>query len=965
MKKFALLAASLAALGLGVFCACGGDDTPPDDGGNTPPIDQEEPETDPGVFGDTVWVSSDGKLDLEAGTFEGAQSFEITSVTGSLGDTVIACKVDGADYTLSLNENGALEMCAAGSSEVSRTFLADASAFAGAWYNEAESSSYFVISSIPDEDGYFSWRRCNLVGVTTQEPVRAVTVFEVYESGDAGMSFNVLDENYSYYFSGGYVYMTDGTALGTNQVNVYTGVFESVYIDGDENQILVDATGNTVTIDNTMIVSTSGFGLLGGGIWFEYNGEEQAIVYMNEGVFLMSESSVKALAPYDEQWLSGDETGEGAWSDSNNTFSASFADDEQIEFEGKTYPLVKSIDGGDLIYTFTVTQGNSSNDIVIRPVEGESDVLSLETNISMYSGYWFRDTAKQEFIGTFTSNAEDIIIGEDYYVDLVMHEVGEEDSHGGGPGVFAYLPELGTIAINYRPLGESGTVSLNLAMVNQLGIYWALAGANGQYAVYATYLSAEYEQTAIKEVTEAYGADENDYFTTGGTDPDTMSFDFDNGIVTLNKTNRYYFSWGYGYVRSQEEPELYLEINGENEGTESNYSYERYVLFPSADGLTANFSTVTVDLNEGTAEESDKSETFYMADSTFNELCGLEFVYSGKFVDEKFSITADGALNIPVYGDGDSATLIVVQPCDYTIVLSTSGGREIITLTYKYNGETHRIVITDRTYASLGERDFCVAGYAAVVGVYGREGEGWLTLNADGTILFADDSPAEVRSILVEDGGVTIQYRHRGETCTAVFAADKVTVSGSYFPENDGEFARLGLYTPEKFVGTYEVGGAKLVITSVVEGINEQVSLVAKVNGVTRPITYAFEGGNQVLSFSYAGPGGSATYKLTLDGDKITVSSGSASAEKSAASWTYSDFVLTSAEELDGGTLNCTVKDGAPVFTFTADGQSEGALASSYVVAVSSDGTKTLDLTFGSVVVRVTASGGAVSAEVL
>ena len=86
MKKLALLAAGLLALGMGVFMACtdnvdtgdnGGDpNTPPDGGDPVTPVDPEPDYSEQlGAYDDQLWLSSDGVLDLANGTFDGVDSF--------------------------------------------------------------------------------------------------------------------------------------------------------------------------------------------------------------------------------------------------------------------------------------------------------------------------------------------------------------------------------------------------------------------------------------------------------------------------------------------------------------------------------------------------------------------------------------------------------------------------------------------------------------------------------------------------------------------------------------------------------------------------------------------------------------------------------------------------------------------------------------------------------------------------
>ena len=126
MKKFALLASGVLALGLGVFCACT-PTTEPNPGGDDPINDPTNFNEEMGAYADIYWISQDGLLDLSTNTFEGASSFAVTGVQGSGDDIVISCTADDVDYNLTLNVDGALEMRTAADNTLVRTFMGDAS----------------------------------------------------------------------------------------------------------------------------------------------------------------------------------------------------------------------------------------------------------------------------------------------------------------------------------------------------------------------------------------------------------------------------------------------------------------------------------------------------------------------------------------------------------------------------------------------------------------------------------------------------------------------------------------------------------------------------------------------------------------------------------------------------------------------------------------------------------------------
>ena len=538
MKKFALLLAGVLSLGAGVICACtnGEVNNPPDPddpGIVDPPDDNDTDFTEAlGAYALFDWVSETGVLNLAEGTLEGTQSFEITDVTGADAEIVISCTADGVDYTISLNDAGALEMISVADNQLYSTFLVEASRYAGAWYSADETSYYYVISDTVDNEGYFSWRVCNRSGVTTAEPYQAVTIFES-QGENYGITFYVPETNYFFYYSGEAVYMNDGTSMGTLEVEAYTPVFSSTYLNAEGEELSIDLVNSTVTYQGQEMTATAGFGAFGAGIWFrdEDTSVERALIYTNEETKLVSLEGSEVYAAYNPEWLPGDEDGEGEWSIGTNLANGGdvvFNDDQNIIFEGTSYQLSHYIDDGELVYSFTVPGTANDYTYVIRAVEGSEDVFYMESNRSQRSGYYFRENAKRQFVQTFTSNSEILTIDEDYALTITTKDVDDDDVRPGTGSRFTYLEDLGTIAYSYTDsgLGTSGSVTFNLALVNTQGIYWTIVGTGGSYAAYSTYLTEDYLPTAIETMTQALN-EGDDYFTTGGLTPETLSFNFE------------------------------------------------------------------------------------------------------------------------------------------------------------------------------------------------------------------------------------------------------------------------------------------------------------------------------------------------------------------------------------------------------------------------------------------------------
>ncbi len=963
MKKFAWLAAGVAALGLGIFCACGDNTnpTPGGDGGNgdddTPTITEQL-----GAFAETRWVSHDGMLDFANSSLDGAQSFTVNSIEGSGGESVINCTADGVSYDLSLNENGALEMRVEDDNTLYRTFMADATPFAGAWYSENSTAYYYVISSTVDENGYFSWKQFSTSYATPGDATRAVTVFEINADGSGSMSFYIPDAGLYYYYSGSSVYMSDGSSIATETVVPYTGVFGDVYVNDEGQEITIDSASMSLTYMGSTVTAQVGVSLLGAGIWFTAGETEYSLVYMNDGVFLVSENSKESYAYYDAEWLSSDG---GEWSNGSSTVYASFENDIVITYDGNDYTLTRGVEGGELVYTFTA--GDSQ--YTIRPVYGSTDVFELgtETGDASVAGYWFRESAKQVFAQNYTTNAEDLTVNSrNYRVTINYHIVGADDASRTVAGTFIWMEEMAAMALSFEhpqfsDNGDvSGSIQLNLLLANTNGIYWALAGVPGNYGYYSAYLTESYEAQAVQEITDSLEA--NDYFTTGGTNPSTIAFDFDPdspdyGTVVLDGQT-YYFSWGYYYIdENSTEPDLYLEINGEfvQDTANNTITYDRYILLSTQSGMNVSTSTVSIDTQTGDSDVTTGGERFYLAQSTFSALCDTVFEYNGRYETSQFFIDENGALNLSTYNVADgSSSLLTLSRYEYTLNMEYVNGREIITLTYTAGEEENTIVVTDRLYATVNGLVYGWESLNEITGTYvDLDGNTFLVVNADGTIAYGDSSTVTISNIETVDGAFVYTYTNRGQQVTATFNGTTVTIGGV-------TYSKAQPFTPESFVGTYSVGGVNIVISNAVGSVNERYALRIMVNNVVVPGTLRYVGGKQVLSFTGHNSQDFSTYRctFTLDGSalSIVVNNGTPVSEN-VVSWSYSDFIVDD-ETLNVGEFTCTVKGGAPLYRL------KGVLCDSMVVSIDEEGVKTLTLTFGSVSVIVTNDSDVVSVSV-
>lgn len=973
MKKYAWLAAGMVALGLGVFCACGGD------GESSGSHDGNDPVDDPiseqlGVFDDYIWKSSDYVLDLSNRTLEGASSFSINSVSGENAGTVINCTVDGAEYNLSLNDYGALEMVSASDNTVACTFLVDAISFSGSWYDEDGSSGYYyAISDKINSDGYYSFKRFTQVGYTLGDPSNAVTVFEIYDDGSVGISFGVFagedddtdyDFSYVFYYAGTsqqYMYMNDGSVTGDTVLDVYTGAYASTYINNDGDTISLNVSGGLITYGGHGYMISTNFGGFGGGIYFTDGTTEYLLVSALDGTYLRTVESSEEFAAYDSSWLPGDNASDNSWSlgsDANEV--AVFSDDKSVNFNGRVCALSTAVENGSVVYKFT--SGNYN--YTISPVYGSEDVFSVQSDFAAHNGYWIRDSVKKTFVQTFTSNSQDIEINEFYELTITSKTYGEDSTVVNPSGVFTYLADLGSIAISYNPFGPGGT-TLNLVQVNMLGIYWSIAISNDGIALYSSYLSEDFLPEAVDMITESFGITETNYvFTTGGNTPETLNFNFDDGIVYVDGVPGY-FTWGYAYIRGTTEPDLYVEINGEQVETADGYEYYRYTIFPGSTGLEVTYARVMYNTATGeyTIDEETSEDRFYMANSTYTNLLNLKLVYRGEYVDSTISFAEDGSLNIETYDQStDSSDIYKVNSCDYSVLITNTNGREIITLTYTLNGAQNTLVITDGLYARLNSLVYAVDQLADAAGTYYNSDGGYISLTTDAILQDSNINVTDITNIVCGDNDLTITYNFRGTSHTAVFADGALTVDGV-------DYTKVA-FTPDKFVGTYSITvklsatvstTVSITVKSSVSGVNDAITLAVTLNGESVPCTFTYENGNQQIRFSGFDFATFDTLQcvITLEGDNLvfSVNGVEVDSEYSASDWSYNDFEFDGTKNVGEGTLSCIVKEGAPMFIYN------GVLCDNYVVSVNGN-VKTLRVRCGNTYINLTVEAdGEVTAQ--
>lgn len=951
MKKLVLTAAMLLTLGLGVFAACAPSEEDPN-----PNPDPDPSETyDLGGYAETPWVSTYGTLNFEDGTYDGAESFAITGVEGEYEDIVISCTIDGADYTMSYNdEEGRLDLFNA-QGEFEYFFMADGSAFAGSWYTEDDTSAYYVISSIPDEEGYFSWSIYAAGSVVPSQTVQAITVFMFNEDAErsAGMFFYVpLDEStgisYSFNSAGG-VYMGTSGSESSTAVTTYTGPYSSSYRNADGEILTIDFNTGMVSYQGSTATCSAGPGLFGSGLWFNMNETDYALVYMGDVTYLRSVNGDVVFAPYSDTWLTGSEEGESTWFDSRDLYRVEFLSETSVSFDGTECALSVALEDGDTVYRFTM----NDTDYTIRPLAASTDAFLLDTGDTLRSGYYFRETAMDTFMQTYTSNAQQLTVSRDGGISVSINNyiTNENTTH---TGYFTYLEDLGAIAVAYTPYGAEG-YTFYLAQVSEQGIYWAVAGGNGQYTVAMTYLTDEFLPVAWETLLQPL-EDENDFYLSGGSDPVTMRFERngqEDGTVILNGET-YYFAWGYGVISEDSATaELYITIDSDpvyENDSQTQYTYQRHTVIPGAYGLEVQYAEIEVN---GTNAEYIHGTPYWLycvPDSVMQTLREIDFVYQGQYAQESVTFEEDGTIHISTIADGTVDTLLdTIVIGTYGLSIGVSDNLETITVEYLLSDNTiGTMTIVDRTYLTIGAKVYTHSDLAAMTGIYSSADGGTMTLTEKAELLF-DGAKVTVRRIDNDVAGqLTVTYLRGGVEQTAVFTSAGATANGIQYTKVE--------FSPAAFVGTYQVGEDTVIVSAQADNVNGALSLSTRVNGILATPTFGASDGKATLTFSAFDAATMRTIRctMTLDGTSLTVSiRNGATVTVSAADWSYADFAFEDEKTVTGSdgnsyTLTCVVKEEeAPVFLL------DGEVCGNYAVTIAADGSAALSVSCDGVTVTV------------
>lgn len=890
------------------------------------------------------WISGNITLDLAAETMTGVEKFELISVENSGAETVMTCRLDGDDYTLSLNAEGALELKAVSAetgSEPEKTFMVAANSFNGAWYL-ADDDMFTLFIAEPDADGYFGWTVMEADGSFDPDYLyRATTRFTFDKNGSATVEFFVIDTEVTYVINeNGNVCMPEANL----EYAASDALFKSAYVSEKNKNILIDKTEKTVTVDGTKVSYTAGNSAYGTGIVYTLGEKTYTVVFTLNGVVEYSDGGEENLVEFDQTLYSGEWMGEN---------KISFEKANKILFNGTEYDLRAAIVGGEVVFTF-VADGTAYS---IYGIPDNDVAFGLSSDGGDTFSFYLSQAAVQAFVGEY--NANDLSLKIDESLQVVW---GKDTAEGKG----VYLPALDRTLDT--PKGLNGIQLAAISLGDNRYIVWAGEGtlvlleeSDGDFSVTASF----YNDAAAIKVKEEIAAglnSEADFYTSGGVHADTLSFDFTSKNATYN-SEKYAFNWDY-FINFNTGAEYPVLSFADKTDVAVKYVAYRY------------FGEDYIRLEKYVAGVR-KSYVSLVSDEEYSKLFGTSYVKKGAFADETIAFGEDGKLTITSIDLTASSELTKSESYEEYALTVEKG---VLVVTYRADAG---IGFETAIYCDeIGKRVTMVqdeyvggsADYSAAVGAYYTENgeiifellENLQYKYNDGDALddwtYEDDfdTIGLQNGVLVGTKTVEEWWSGTSYTLSFVFTGNTVEIKKDNVIQ---QTAAKKEFTPAAFVGTYVFDGAEFVISAVTNSINIPYELQVTVDGdEASSVTLGFNAeGKQTLTFE-VGILWAIKYTAVLDGDKITFSDEDTVYGTAAAGrvWDYSDFAFGTPVTIDDEgvnyTLTCVTKaDGKmPLYFLREEGGSEMRLQKYTVTRI--DGNLILDVapTLG-MSVRITA----------
>lgn len=323
------------------------------------------------------------------------------------------------------------------------------------------------------------------------------------------------------------------------------------------------------------------------------------------------------------------------------------------------------------------------------------------------------DEVKKSYVAEYTNNVESLVVDEDYFITVtsLLDAAAEPATYQGS---FTYVPELQCVALVYG--GNAATMKNYLVLVEDAGIYWSLVKSGGSYAVYSSYYLLE----LVPEVEKLFNAgltdEASDFYTTGGTDPESISFNFAEGTVVWNGSP-YRFIWNYetNEMGSTYPSVVFLtDIQTDADGNAVSYNYHSIRIFDQ--GLQmSTFNTAS--------QEDDSTYAYYISDSVFQDILGLSFTYRGEYYDETMILNEDGSFAIATTDktNSDAAVSMVTYPY-FLQRFFDKEGRENIIVGFNSSGTLYIYAyIVERECGKVFDIVYSADDVLGFIGTYTRE----------------------------------------------------------------------------------------------------------------------------------------------------------------------------------------------------------------------------------------------------
>lgn len=857
---------------------------------------------DVGIFA-LKWANESGVLDLKAQTYSAAESFRVLAASGEGEQTEISVACDFENYTLKLTDDGKLGMYD-DSQEPTATFQAVPEALAGAWDDDSPGTYfYYIVDAALSEGGYFKWGYY-MFGEEMGSG-EGYTAFSV-EDGAAVITFDALEYGYPTYQ---FVCKADSLQVvdfyswdedNTYDLTPYEFELSGAYLYDGGNLSIADG---ELTLNGAQASYELKATDKGAGYAFSIGGEDYLLQNYADGNYLVGKTAniLVAYSPeaIENTWYSSD--GEVTFEANDGSMTVTGTKTETVDYK------IELVDGV-VSCTFDCYLGH----VELGVIDKIEVAMQYSLNGSEAEDYVIAADARGYFFKTMTDNYDVLSLADDQYMSITPYSDPRPDMQ---KAKFTYVPELEVVSVQFT-LDDMSAYLVNIGE----DAFMVMADYDGILIPYSTY----YSTSVIDDLTAMFEGE----YTTGGKDPQQITFDFSQDVKkVIYQGNEYSFLWGV-------DDDLATPIMDFADG-QNNCIYS---LKLEGKGLT---------LTKTALDSEEEDYTYFILESAYDDLKGLSFTYKGEYYDESFSMDENGVFTVSDSDTTTSDSAVVDKQCDYFLKNYTDeSGREVYVIAFNPYGKLYIYAhIYDLAYGMIMDMTYTKSDIVQYVGTYCAD-EDVFALERDGSVTLNGTN------VKAEFDGAQCSFTLDGKSYTAAFGQGSVTLTAD---GNETAYALVEL-NALAFVGTYTLGEGEdektIEVTASSLTPNIPPTLNVSLNGdAIEDAVFSVVGGKPTLSFSVIGFPNPApiNYTLTLDGGKIVASDGTSSSEADANDMNdYSAFKFDEPVTLDDGSvIACLGKTGGKTPYFYVKSESEDiTLGTSYVLSREGD-VVTLEVTLG------------------